>query len=99
MANPFKDVMMRLERQKASIEKALAALSEVDGSDDERESFPTANKSARTKRRRKMSAEVRQRMAAAQQKRWAAKRAGEAATKKTVRKGTAKKAVVKAQEE
>jgi len=61
MANPFKDVITRLEKQKSSIEKALAALREVDDASGELESQATKSRLAHSaKGKRKISAEGRQ---------------------------------------
>ena len=91
MANPFRDVIIRLERQKASIDRALAALREVEDTDE-----VTPKTQTKPKGKHKISDEGRKRMAEAQQKRWAAKRAAETgAMKKSTRKGTKKKASAK----
>ena len=97
MANPFKDVIARLEKQKLSTERALAALREIGDASGELGSYATKSSlPQRTKGKRKISAEGRQRMAEAQQKRWAAKRASDSiATKKTTRKAAAKKSAAK----
>ena len=91
----FKDVITRLERQKASIERALAALNEVESDDAGEEvrvpSSPTTK--AKRKGRKKVSAASRQRMAEAQRQRWAAKKAGDTnVAKKAIRKAAVKKA-------
>jgi len=97
MTNPFKDVIARLEKQKSSIEKALAALREVHDASGELESYATRSTlPQRTKGKRKISAEGRRRMAEAQQRRWAVKRALEfTATKKTISKSVVKKSATK----
>ena len=91
MANAFKDVINRLQRQRAAIERALAALQEVD---DTEASTPTAAVTkTRRKKKRFVTEEVRAKMVEGQQRRWAAKKAAE---KKAARKAARKRAVKKA---
>lgn len=91
MTHPFKDIITRLEKQRASIERALTALREVGEIDDTgREALSIAPTKAKRKGKRKVSAEARARMAEGQRLRWAAKRANEAG--KATRKGAVKKA-------
>jgi hypothetical protein len=74
MTESFTGVIDRLERQKAAIERALAALREVDAP-------PTAAQPANSPAARKggMTPAGRRRLSAALKKRWAAKKAAEAA--------------------
>jgi hypothetical protein len=80
MTNGLKEVIKGLEKQKTAIERALAALREVDGATAE--SVPatvaTAAPARRGRPRRKggMTPEGRKRLSEALKKRWAAKRAG-----------------------
>jgi hypothetical protein len=77
MTNGLKEVIKGLEKQKTAIERALAALREVDGATAE--SAPAAAAPARRGRPRRkggMTPEGRKRLSEALKKRWAAKRAG-----------------------
>jgi tRNA G18 (ribose-2'-O)-methylase SpoU len=76
MTNGLKEVIKGLEKQKTAIERALAALREVDGTAVE--SAPLAAAPARRgrpKRKGGMTAEGRKRLSEALKKRWAVKRA------------------------
>lgn len=99
--NDIAKAISQLERQRATIDHAIAALREVEAL------APTASASSsgpskpgRKTVKRRMSAEGRKRISEAAKKRWAEKRAAEAApaakkgppTKKTARRGAAKKA-------
>ncbi len=97
MANAFKDIITRLERQKASIDRALAALREVDDTDAVSAPPSLALKSkSKSKGKRPVSDEARARMVEGQKKRWAAKRAdGKAVAKKASRKHSVPKATAK----
>jgi hypothetical protein len=77
----FKDILNRLEQQKAAIDKAIAALREFDGSEIAETERPKSKHAAKTVKKRVMSEEGRKRIAEASKKRWAA-----------VRKAAAKKA-------
>lgn len=82
MTSAFKDVITQLEKQKAAIEKAIAALQDVgDDAVEQREpakrgrpNKAVAKKASAKKTTRKgaLSPEARERIAAAQRKRWAA---------------------------
>lgn len=96
MANEFKDIITRLERQRTAIDRALAALREVDGSNAgetviARRGRPkkAARKKANKAASRTISDEGRKRIAEAQRKRWALKKR---AAKKTGPKKTAQAA-------
>jgi hypothetical protein len=74
MLNNFRDIINRLEAQKASIDKAIAALREFD---DDSAVSPAPKKvtaSKKTTKKRVMSDEGRERIAEASRKRWAAVR-------------------------
>ena len=76
MTNGLKEVIKGLEKQKTAIERALAALREVDGT--VAESVPVAAAPARRgrpKRKGGMTPEGRRRLSEALKKRWAVKRA------------------------
>jgi hypothetical protein len=76
MTNGLKEVIKGLEKQKTAIERALAALKEVDGTAVE--SAPVAAVPARrgrAKRKGGMTPEGRKRLSEALKKRWAVKRA------------------------
>lgn len=77
MTNGLKEVIKGLEKQKTAIERALAALKEVDGTPVE--TTPLAAVPARrgrpAKRKGGMTPEGRRRLSEALKKRWAVKRA------------------------
>jgi 6-phosphogluconate dehydrogenase len=78
MPNNFKDIISRLEQQKATIDTAIAALTEF-GSGDTPEETPRklgrpAKAATKAVKKRVMSEEGRKRIAAASKKRWAAVR-------------------------
>jgi Lhr-like helicase len=81
----FKDILNRLEQQKAAIDKAIAALREFDDGEIAETERPKAKHAAKAVKKigqkRVMSEEGRKRIAEASKKRWAA-----------VRKAAAKKA-------
>jgi len=93
--NEIQSIISRLEHQRTAIERALAALREVEGS-----GTPAARKQGkrggrkRVGGKRRMSPEGRARIAEATRKRWADKRAADAAaaTKKAAKKKGGKKA-------
>jgi hypothetical protein len=90
MTNGLTEVIKGLEKQKTAIERALAALREVDGT--LAESVPLAAAPARRGRPRRkggMTPEGRKRLSEALKKRWAAKKA--ASEVKPLAKATAKK--------
>ena len=77
MANGLKDAIARLEQQKTAIERALAALREIDAPGVEASAPAPAPVKAKRKAKRKsrITPEGRARLAEAMRKRWAAKRA------------------------
>jgi hypothetical protein len=76
LANGFDGIITELEQQKAAIEKALAALRDMDGS-----GAPTASEEpVAATRKGGMSPEGKERLIKALKKRWAAKKAAAAAT-------------------
>ena len=92
----FNEIIAQLEKQKDAIDKALAALREVDGVVAAPVAPVVPAKRAYKRRALKknsggISAEGRKRLADAMKKRWAAKRAG-SAVKKAGKKKTAKAA-------
>jgi hypothetical protein len=79
----FKEIINRLEQQKAAIDKAIAALRDFDDGDGlefERPKSKAAKAVKRAVKKRVMSKEGRRRIAEASRKRWAAVR--KAAAKK-----------------
>jgi hypothetical protein len=90
MANSLNEVIRKLEQQRAGIERALAALREIEGTPA---TPPSANEGAsggtrRGRRKSRMTPEGRRRLSEALKARWAAKRAGTtAAPVKAKRKG------------
>jgi hypothetical protein len=92
MANSLTEVIRKLEQQRAGIDRALAALREIEGTAGETTaSEPTAAVGRRGRPKGGMTPEGRRRLSEALRARWAAKRAGAsapAATKsKAKRKG------------
>jgi hypothetical protein len=79
MTNGLKEVIKGLEKQKTAIERALAALREVDGTAVESVPLASAAAPARrgrpAKRKGGMTPEGRKRLSEALKKRWAVKRA------------------------
>lgn len=77
MTNGMKEVIKGLEKQKTAIERALAALLEVDGALGESAPLAAAAPARRGRPRRKggMTPEGRKRLSEALKKRWAVKRA------------------------
>lgn len=71
MTEGITGIIDQLERQKAAIERALAALREVDPSVAARAEHAAATPEAPARKRRKRSAAVRRKMALAQKARWA----------------------------
>ena len=77
MLGNFKDVISRLEQQKAAIDKAIATLREFDEGGSSKLTGATASRPAKAaKKKRVMSKEARKRIADAQKKRWAGYRKG-----------------------
>jgi hypothetical protein len=101
MASGFNEIIAQLERQREAIDRALAALREVDGRaaaapPAERKTSKksaSAAKPAKTKRKSGMTPEGKERLVAALKARWAAKKAAEAvpAPKTAGKRGRPKK--------
>ncbi len=70
MPNNFKEIITKLEKQRAAIERALSALREVD--DSETVKAARRGRTKKIRRKRTLSLEARERISAAQRKRWAA---------------------------
>jgi hypothetical protein len=83
MTEGIKNVIAQLEQQKAAIERALAALREVEGP-AEPVSAPAATRpaSARAKRESRLTLEGRRRLSEAMKRRWGAKRTAAQARKR-----------------
>ncbi len=91
MANSLNDVIKKLEQQRIGIERALAALRDIEGPGLEN-AVPAAVPAARGRRKAKrkggMTPEGRRRLSEALKARWAAKKVGSAAAPaKAKRKG------------
>jgi hypothetical protein len=90
MANSLNDVIKKLEQQRIGIERALAALRDIEGPSLEI-AAPAATSVPRGRRKAKrkggMTPEGRKRLSEALKARWAAKRVGSAAPAKAKRKG------------
>jgi hypothetical protein len=90
MANSLNEVIRKLEHQRIGIERALAALREIEGPGLEA-TAPAAVSVPRGRRKAKrkggMTPEGRKRLSEALKARWAAKKAGSAAPAKAKRKG------------
>ena len=71
MTDSFTGIIEGLERQKAAIDRALAALREIDSAAPAPKAAPAATPEAPTRKRRKFSAAARRKMALAQKSRWA----------------------------
>jgi hypothetical protein len=87
MPNEFKEIITRLEKQKAAIERVLAALREMDDSGVEEATATWRARPTRVARKTEMSEKGRKRIAEVQRKRWlpkkkAAKRSGRVGAKK-----------------
>src|SRR4051812_27317304 len=84
MANSLNEVIRKLEEQRAGIDRALAALREIEGTGTDSARATPASPSAagaaaggrRAKRKGGMTAEGRRRLSEALRARWAAKKAG-----------------------
>jgi len=86
MAESLKEVIASLEKQRVAIEKALAALRDVEGSGAAspgpgRPKGSGIKRPGRPSRRGRISAEGRRRLAEAMKRRWAVKRAAATAKK------------------
>jgi hypothetical protein len=79
MTESLKDIIQKLEYQRAAIDKALTALHEIDGTGVESESAASTSAEPASAiilaRKGGMTAEGRRRLSEALKKRWAAKRA------------------------
>jgi len=71
MLSTFRDVISRLEHQKITIEKAIAALREFDDGNISESAAPKNTSTRKAKRKRIMSEAGRKRIADAQRRRWA----------------------------
>ena len=71
MIEGLNGIIAQLERQKAAIERALAALREVDPPATAAQADPAATPEAPARKRRKFSAAARRKMALGQKARWA----------------------------
>jgi hypothetical protein len=95
MANSLNEVIKKLEQQRIGIERALAALREIEGPGSETPAPAAARPVGRprkAKRKGGMTAEGRKRLSEALKARWAARKAGastpaKAPAKKAKRKG------------
>ena len=74
MLGNFKDIISRLEQQKAAIDKAIETLREFEKDGVAEQGKPKKPAGKKVAKKRIMSEEARQRIAAAQKKRWAAAR-------------------------
>jgi hypothetical protein len=90
MANSLNEVIRKLEHQRIGIERALAALREIEGPGLET-TAPAVTSAPRGRRKAKrkggMTPEGRKRLSEALKARWAAKKAGSTAPAKAKRKG------------
>jgi hypothetical protein len=71
MTEAFTGIIDQLERQKAAVERALAALREVDAPAAAAPAISAATPAAATPSRKRFSAAARRKMALAQKLRWA----------------------------
>jgi hypothetical protein len=80
MANSLNEVIKKLEQQRTGIERALAALREIEGpSAVASAAAPAVGRPRKAKRKGGMTPEGRRRLSEALKARWAAKKAGSAA--------------------
>jgi hypothetical protein len=97
----LEQVISELDRQKAAIDNALAALRQVSGPEPKRRGRPPANPAeskstaAPAKRQVRLTDAGRRRLALSMKKRWAAKRAASEAMTKAAQKTVPKKTVPK----
>jgi hypothetical protein len=91
MANSLNEVIKKLEQQRIGIERALAALREIEGPAAAAAPSPALGRPRKGRRKGGMTPEGRKRLSEALKARWAAKKAGPsvsaAAPAKTKRKG------------
>jgi hypothetical protein len=90
MANSLNEVIRKLEEQRLGIERALAALRDLETPGPqtaETAAVPVTRGPRKAKRKGGMTLEGRRRLSEALKARWAAKRVGSAAPAKTGRKG------------
>jgi hypothetical protein len=79
MANSLNEVIKRLEQQRIGIERALAALREIEGPVvPAAEAAPGPGRPRKARRKGRMTPEGRRRLSEALKARWAAKRSGSA---------------------
>ena len=90
MADGLTSIITQLERQKAAIDRALAALRDM-GDAPAPEASAEAEPVAPTTRKRGMSPEGKKRIAAALKKRWAAKKGAQSAPAAVPQKAPARK--------
>ncbi len=74
MLSDFKEIISKLEKQKAAIDQALAILRDFSGDDAEQATSPRKTSLKRVGKKRVMSEEGRKRIAEASKRRWAAVR-------------------------
>jgi hypothetical protein len=72
MFNNFKDIISRLEQQKATIDAAIAALREFEGDTEETAPRKVGRPAKKAAKKRVISAEARKRIGDAARRRWAA---------------------------
>jgi RNA polymerase primary sigma factor len=89
--NDIGRVISRLEQQRATIDRALSALREIDAQKPSQSTEAPERASGSKPKKRRMSEEGRQRIIAAVRKRWAEKRAAEAQAGKSAAKQTSAK--------
>jgi len=84
MSEGFRNIIAQLEKQKAAIERALAALREVEGLAVPVSAPSAATKPAngRAKRKSRLTPEVRRRLSEAMKRRWGLKRTAAQARKR-----------------
>jgi hypothetical protein len=90
MANSLNEVIKKLEQQRLGIERALAALRDLESPGPETPAaaaVPVTRGPRKPKRKGGMTPEGRRRLSEALKARWAAKRVGSDAPAKTKRKG------------
>jgi len=94
MAKGFNGIIAQLERQKTAIDRALAALRDVDGTQEaatEATATTELASSAPATRKGGMTPEGRKRLSAALRKRWAAKKGAQSAPAAVPQKAPARK--------
>jgi len=76
MANSLNEVIKKLEQQRTGIERALAALREIEGPAAMPAAAPALGRPRKARRKGGMTPEGRKRLSEALKARWAAKKAG-----------------------